>query len=157
MVSETELVERWRTLLTCYNNVACDLERSLHDRHGLTMGEFETLDRLISIDCDARRMQELAADMYLSQSALSRTVARLEKAGLVGRDMCESDRRGVFVKVTDAGLRLYAEARTTHLAVLTKHLQPAPDAAPDPAPASGPAPASDSALAPGPAPAPVSA
>ena len=125
MVSESELVDRWRTLLTCYNDVACDLERSLHEAHGLTMGEFETLDRLVSLDCDARRMQALAADMYLSQSALSRTVARLEKAGLVCRDMCESDRRGVFVKVTDAGLSLYAEARETHRAVLAKHLQPA--------------------------------
>src|SRR3954468_14652504 len=100
MTSEPALVQRWRTLLTSYNEVAGHLERALQDSHGLTMGEFETLDRLITEPCEKRRMQELAADMYLSQSALSRTVARLEKGGLVSRSLCEDDRRGVFVSVT---------------------------------------------------------
>ncbi|MFG2059145.1 MarR family winged helix-turn-helix transcriptional regulator [Micromonospora sp. NPDC048930] len=124
MTSETRLVERWRTLLTCYNEVACHLERALQDGHGLTMSEFETLDRLISVDCDKRRMQDLDADMYLSQSALSRTVARLEKSGLVVRALCEADRRGVFVTVTEAGRHVHTEARRTHLAVLAEHLAP---------------------------------
>jgi DNA-binding MarR family transcriptional regulator len=124
MMSETVLVDRWRSLLSSYNEVACHLERELHDRHGLTMSEFETLDRLIAVDCDKRRMQDLAADMYLSQSALSRTVARLEKSGLVERALCEADRRGVFVAVTDAGVRRHAEARRTHLAILARHLHP---------------------------------
>lgn len=126
MMSETALVERWRSLLTSYNEVACDLERSLHDAHDLTMGEFETLDRLIDANCDECRMQDLAADMYLSQSALSRTVARLEKSGLVCRTMCEVDRRGVFVRLTDAGRQRHAEARKTHLAIIGEHLQAEP-------------------------------
>jgi DNA-binding MarR family transcriptional regulator len=128
MMSEDGLVARWRTLLTCYNDVAGHLERALSDRHGLTMSEFETLDRLISVDCDKRRMQDLEADMYLSQSALSRTVARLEKSGLVERALCEADRRGIFVTVTEAGRRRHAEARETHRAVLAEHLtsEPAP-------------------------------
>jgi DNA-binding MarR family transcriptional regulator len=126
MTSESALVARWRTLLTHYNEVAGHLERALQDGHDLTMGEFETLDRLVGADCGDRRMQDLAADMYLSQSALSRTVARLEKSGLVTRTLCESDRRGVFVKVTDAGLRRHAEARQTHGAVLAEHLQAEP-------------------------------
>jgi DNA-binding MarR family transcriptional regulator len=122
MVSETVLVDRWRSLLTSYNEVAGRLERQLQDEHGLTMGEYETLDRLVGARCDERRMQDLAADMYLSQSALSRTVARLEKSGLATRTLCESDRRGIFVKVTDAGLQRHAEARKTQLAILTELL-----------------------------------
>ena len=124
MSSEPALVQRWRTLLTSYNEVAGQLERVLQDSHGLTMGEFETLDRLISVTCEKRRMQELAADMYLSQSALSRTVARLEKGGLVSRSLCEDDRRGVFVHVTEEGLQRHAEARATHRAILAEHLGP---------------------------------
>src|SRR5258705_7625733 len=126
MESQAVLVDRWRTLLSSYNEVACHLERELQDSHGLTMSEFETLDRLIAVDCDKRRMQDLAANMYLSQSALSRTVARLEKNGLVERALCEADRRGVFVAITDAGLQRHAEARKTHLAILAKHLHPEP-------------------------------
>jgi DNA-binding MarR family transcriptional regulator len=126
MTSQTVLVDRWRSLLSSYNEVACHLERELQDEHGLTMSEFETLDRLIAVDCDKRRMQDLASDMYLSQSALSRTVARLEKSGLVQRALCEADRRGVFVTATDAGIRRHAEARKTHLAVLAKYLHREP-------------------------------
>jgi DNA-binding MarR family transcriptional regulator len=127
MQSEAALVNRWRSLLSCYNEIAGQLERALQDGHGLTMSEFEALDRLVGADRDERRMQDLEADMYLSQSALSRTVARLEKSGLVQRMLCEADRRGVFVKVTEAGLRRHAEARRTQLATLAEHL-PAGDA-----------------------------
>ena len=129
MTSEPVLVQRWRTLLTSYNEVAGHLERALQDAHGLTMGEFEALDRLITVTCEKRRMQELAADMYLSQSALSRTVARLEKGGLVTRSLCQDDRRGVFVSVTDEGLQRHAAARATHRAILAEHLGPAPTSA----------------------------
>ncbi|MDL4813781.1 MarR family transcriptional regulator [Actinomadura sp. OS1-43] len=122
MESEAALVGRWRTLATCYNTVACDLDRALQEAHGLSMSEFETLDRLVEADCEKRRMQEIAAAMYLSQSALSRTVARLEKNGLVQRGLCESDRRGVFVEVTEAGRRRHAEAHRTHIEVLARHL-----------------------------------
>jgi DNA-binding MarR family transcriptional regulator len=125
MEAETALVDRWRSLAGCYNEVACHLERELQERHGLTMSEFETLDRLVGAECDKRRMQDLEAVMYLSQSALSRTVARLEKHGLVERALCADDRRGVFVAATEAGVRRHAEAQATHLAILTKHLAPA--------------------------------
>jgi DNA-binding MarR family transcriptional regulator len=125
MRSDGVLVERWRSLLTSYNEVAGHLERALSDRHGLTLSEFETLDRLVAQGCEQRRMQDLAADMYLSQSALSRAVARLEKHGLVARALCEADRRGVFVSLTEQGVARHADARRTHLAILAEHLQPA--------------------------------
>jgi DNA-binding MarR family transcriptional regulator len=122
MTAERTLVHRWRALLTSYNEVAYHLERALQEGHGLSMGEFETLDRLVTVPCEKRRMQDLAAGMYLSQSALSRTVARLERNGLVRRELCQDDRRGIFVAMTDQGLRLHAEARDTHRAVLAEHL-----------------------------------
>ncbi|MEV8512754.1 MarR family transcriptional regulator [Dactylosporangium sp. NPDC051484] len=125
MRSEGALIERWRSLLTSYNEVAGHLERALQERHGLTLSEFEILDRLSAQDCEKRRMQDLAADMYLSQSALSRAVARLEKHGLVARALCEADRRGVFVNLTDDGLARHTDARRTHLTILAEHLRPA--------------------------------
>ena len=122
MEPETELVDRWRSLLSSYNVVAAQLERALQEAHGLTLSDFETLDRLTTRDCDKRRMQDLAAAMYLSQSALSRTVARLEKSGLVERTHCVDDRRGVYVELTPAGFQRHAEARKTQLGVLAEHL-----------------------------------
>ncbi|GAA2682405.1 MULTISPECIES: MarR family winged helix-turn-helix transcriptional regulator [Actinoplanes] len=126
MERETDLVERWRALLSSYNEVACHLERVLGEAHGITLSEYETLDRLTTQKCDKRRMQDLAETMYLSQSALSRTVSRLVKNELVERTHCEDDRRGVFVEITETGRERWAEARKTHLAVLAEHLSPAP-------------------------------
>jgi DNA-binding MarR family transcriptional regulator len=117
-----DLVDQWHALLSSYNEVAGPLERALQEAHGLTLSDFETLDRLTKADCDKQRMQELAAAMYLSQSALSRTVARLEKSGLVERTHCQDDRRGVFVELTSAGLSKHTEARATQVRVLGEHL-----------------------------------
>lgn len=124
MESEAALVSRWRTLATCYNTVACNLDRALQETHGLSMSEYETLDRLVEANCEQRRMQDIAADMYLSQSALSRTVARLEKHGLVERAICQDDRRGVFVRLTEEGRDRHTAARETHLKILAERLEP---------------------------------
>ena len=61
---------------------------------------------------------------YPPRPALSRTVARLEKGGLVERALCEADRRGIFVALTDAGLQRLDEARETRLAILAEHRPP---------------------------------
>jgi DNA-binding MarR family transcriptional regulator len=119
---EDAIVQRWRDLLACYSNVSCALDRALQEAHGIGMSEFEALDRLVDATCEQRRMHDLAGDMYLSQSALSRTVARLERAGLVERSMCADDRRAIFVTLTDAGRERHTEARRTQRAVLAEHL-----------------------------------
>jgi DNA-binding MarR family transcriptional regulator len=122
MEAEKTLVNQWHMLLSSYNVVASHLERELQELHGLSLSDFETLDRLTSKDGEPCRMQHLAGDMYLSQSALSRTVARLEKGGLVERSLCQDDRRGVYVELTDAGRQRHTESSKTHLAVLAEHL-----------------------------------
>ncbi len=117
-----ELVAGWRDLAASYSSVSCALDRELEDKHGLGMSEFETLDRLAGAPHGKQRMHELGAAMYLSQSALSRVVGRLEREGLVARDMCTDDRRVVFVRLTPAGEARHRAARPTQLAVLAKHL-----------------------------------
>ncbi|WP_054055694.1 MarR family winged helix-turn-helix transcriptional regulator [Alloactinosynnema sp. L-07] len=124
MSRRADLTDQWRSLTLRYNEIACRLDRELDEAHGVSMNEFETLDRLAAADCASVRMLDLASAMYLSQSALSRTVARLERAGLVERALCEADRRGVFVKITAEGRTLHRAAGRTHLAILTEHLGP---------------------------------
>lgn len=121
-VGEDAIVGRWRDLLACYSTVSCALDRALQDAHGIGMSEFEALDRLVDATCEKQRMHDLAGDMYLSQSALSRTVARLERAGLVTRSMCDDDRRAIFVTLTATGRERHEQARRTQRAVLAEHL-----------------------------------
>lgn len=112
------LVGEWRELLDRHAAVSCALEKALQSGHHIGLSEFETLDRLVDANCGDYRMSDLANDIYLSQSALSRAVARLERDGLVRRTMCEQDRRAVFVCLTDKGREVYEQALPTHRAVL---------------------------------------
>ncbi|WP_216843604.1 MarR family winged helix-turn-helix transcriptional regulator [Phytoactinopolyspora alkaliphila] len=119
---ERELVNQWRDLATCYNKTAAALDRELQEQHGMGLSEFEALDRLVESGEEKVRMHQLASDMYLSQSALSRTVARLERSGLVERAICYDDRRSVFVRLTETGSVRHGQARDTHRHVLADHL-----------------------------------
>ncbi len=117
-----QLVTRWRELLRSYSDISGVLDRTLQEQHDLGLSEFEVLDRLTEADHKKCRMLDLGADMYLSQSALSRAVARLEREGLVARAACADDRRGIFVELTDAGRKRHREAKASHRAVLAEHL-----------------------------------
>jgi DNA-binding MarR family transcriptional regulator len=119
---DTELVDIWRELLERHARTTAALERRLQHEHGLGVSEYEVLERLAASDDDERRMQELAEAVHLSQSALSRVVARLESDGLVHRGMCPHDRRGIVACLTDMGRERYEAARPTHRAVLAETL-----------------------------------
>ena len=129
-MSDRQLVRAWRGLLERYHATSCALERALNQEHQLGLSEFEVLDWLVETqsqhtDC---RVQDLAASVHLSQSALSRVIARLERDGLVTRAMCSEDRRGIYVHLTDAGRERHAVARPTQRAVLAAHLAQDSDA-----------------------------
>jgi len=112
-------VAEWRALLDRHAVVSCALEKAMQDRHGIGLSEFETLDRIVDANCGKYRMAELAQDIHLSQSALSRAITRLEKDGLVSRSTCDDDRRAVFVCLTDQGRQVYDDALPTHREVLS--------------------------------------
>lgn len=112
------LVDEWRELLDRHAAVSCALEKALQDEHEIGLSEFEVLERVVDANCGKYRMSDLAGDIHLSQSALSRAVARLERDGLVERSMCADDRRAVFVCLTGKGTRVYEQALPTHRAVL---------------------------------------
>ena len=131
-VSDSDLVRTWRNFLERYHSTTCALERVLNDEHQLGMSEFEVLDRLAEWETAAacvgagKRIQELATSLHLSQSALSRVIARLEREGLVMRGMCPDDRRGIYVHLTDAGRNRYAKALPTQRTVLAAEFAVSP-------------------------------
>ncbi|MCQ9178828.1 MarR family transcriptional regulator [Streptomyces sp. IBSBF 2953] len=123
--NEQALVEQWRDMLALHARTQCELDRALH-RHGVCASDFEVLDVLAQSPAPdgscAYRVQEIAERVHLSQSALSRLVARLEKDGLVERGLCAEDRRGVRVVLTAKGRTLHADAKPVQRAVLTRML-----------------------------------
>ena len=120
--SEQALVDSWRELADRHARVTGALERVLQDEHRLGVSEFEVLERLAIGEQEQRRMQDLADAVYLSQSALSRLIARLESEGLVTRAICSEDRRGIFACLTAEGRARYEAARPTQRRVLADSL-----------------------------------
>jgi DNA-binding MarR family transcriptional regulator len=114
--------EAWRELMASHARVSEALERALQRRHALSLAEFEVLQRLAEAPDGERRMQELAVEIHLSPSALSRLVGRLEKLGLAAREICETDRRGIYACITDAGRTAQRKAEPTHTEVLAATL-----------------------------------
>src|SRR3954454_6574351 len=101
------LVGEWRALLERHATVSCALERALVEQHQIGLSEFETVDRLVDANCGKYRMSDLAGGIHLSQSALSRAVARVQRDGLAERSLCRDDRRAMFVCLTDQGRRVH--------------------------------------------------
>ncbi|MEU8845120.1 MarR family transcriptional regulator [Streptomyces sp. NPDC048564] len=118
--AERALVDRWRDILALHARTQCELDRALH-QHGLCASDFEVLDVLADGAC-SYRVQEISERVHLSQSALSRLIARLEKDGLVERGMCAEDRRGVRVALTAKGRTLHGNVLPLQRAVLTRML-----------------------------------
>ncbi|MFE5893417.1 MarR family winged helix-turn-helix transcriptional regulator [Streptomyces sp. NPDC002285] len=118
--AERALVDQWRDILALHARTQCELDRALH-QHGVCASDFEVLDVLADGAC-SYRVQEISERVHLSQSALSRLIARLEKDGLVERGMCAEDRRGVRVALTAKGRTLHGEVLPVQRAVLTRML-----------------------------------
>lgn len=121
-MTERDLVVEWRDLMARHAAVNGALERELQERHGIGVSEFEALELLADHREHQCRALELTEALPLSQSASSRVIARLEREGLVTRAICDVDRRGIFVILTDAGRERYRAARPTHRSVLAAHL-----------------------------------
>ncbi|MEU1177934.1 MarR family transcriptional regulator [Streptomyces sp. NPDC005820] len=122
--AERALVEQWRDMLALHARTQCELDRVLH-RHGLCASDFEVLDVLADSTANVvcgYRVQEIAERVHLTQSALSRLIARLEKDGLVERGLCAEDRRGVRVELTGKGRALHGDVLPVQRAVLTRML-----------------------------------
>ncbi|MEU9570955.1 MarR family transcriptional regulator [Streptomyces massasporeus] len=127
MASKTaggQLEDRWRDILSAHARTMCEIDRALHP-HGLGASDFEVLDMLATAAPEEGRqcrVQNLVGRVHLSQSALSRLIARLEKDGLVTRSVCAEDRRGVWVSLTSRGRDLHAEVLPLQRAALSRTL-----------------------------------
>ena len=63
-------------------------------------------------------MSDLAGRTLASKSRLSHQISRMEEAGLVRRQGCESDRRGSWAVLTEQGMTALVAAAPDHVATV---------------------------------------
>lgn len=103
--------QAWLNLIQAHSVVSGRMEARLVSACGLSLAEHEVLIRLSQSPGRQLRMYDLASLVLLSKSGITRIVDRLEKRGLVGRKMSETDRRVVLACLTDEGVEMLERAR----------------------------------------------
>lgn len=111
----------WRTFLRAHARVVRELERELQSEQHLALTDYDVLVQLAAAGDRRLRMSELADALLLSRSGATRLIDRLVTDGLVERVTCESDRRGQWASLTDAGHQRLRRASPTHLRGVAEH------------------------------------
>jgi len=101
-LDETALAA-WRSFLTTHATLIERIDRDLAAAECVPLSWYDVLIELLEAPERRLRMSDLASRVVLSRSTLTHLVERLEREGLVRRERSDSDRRGAYAVLTDAG------------------------------------------------------
>ena len=121
--------ESWAALLMLHRTVLQDLDTELRQQHKLAVSEFDVLVTLFNAPDHRLGMSALAREAMLSPAGITHLVTRLERDGLVKREVDPADRRKWFTVLTEEGDRALRAARRTHNTVLRRTFLAATSAA----------------------------
>jgi len=121
MLNDNEL-GAWKSLLKAHATLVGALDRELEAAHNLGLPDYEVLSQLANASDKSLRMTELAREVLLSPSGLTRRLDGLVKAGLVERQPCVTDGRGLLAVITADGTRALEQMTPTYVGALRSHL-----------------------------------
>ena len=105
----------WKSFLRAHAAVTRELSAELVSAHGLTINDYEVLFWLSRAAPEGVKRVELAQQVLLTPSGITRLLAGLERSGYVERANCATDARISYAKLTDEGRAKLREAAKTHL------------------------------------------
>jgi DNA-binding MarR family transcriptional regulator len=108
-------LESWVSFLQSHAAITRELSAQLQHEHGLTLSDYEVLLRLKNAEGGMMRRVDLAEQVLLTASGITRLLEGLERAGYVRKETCASDARVSYAKITDEGLAKFTAAAVTHL------------------------------------------
>ena len=109
-------VRAWTRLLRASASTTRLLSADLQEAHGLTINDFEALLVLSHAEDGRLKRVDLARNLMLTPSGITRLLRGLEDAGLVERAACASDLRVTYAQLTDAGREKLEAASSAHIA-----------------------------------------
>ena len=113
--TRTEL-EPWVRFLRGHAAIVRELSSELVATHGLTINDYEVLLRLSRAEGSRMRRVDLAQEVLLTPSGITRLLEGLEHAGFVERAVCQDDLRVSYAQLTGAGRAKLRAAGKTHVA-----------------------------------------
>ena len=110
------------SLLGAYAALSRELSASLVAAHGLTINDYGCLLLLSRAGEQGMRRIDLANELQLSPSGITRLLDRLEDQGLVGKGACKEDARVSYAILTDDGVEKLREAAPGHIEDIDRRL-----------------------------------
>ncbi len=119
-----ETIGAWRALLGAHASLTSQIERELAASGLPPLGWYDVLWPLYEADGRRLRMSALAAEVTISRTGLTRLVDRIEGAGLIRREPVPEDRRGSYVVLAPAGVRMLRRMWPVYEAALERWFAP---------------------------------
>jgi DNA-binding MarR family transcriptional regulator len=107
-------IDAFVRLLRAHAAVTRQLSAQLSADHGLSLSAYEALLRLARAPESRLRRVDLANDLLLTASGVTRLLDGLERDGLIAREECSSDRRVSYAVLTATGRAKLREASKSH-------------------------------------------
>ncbi|HVB19645.1 MAG TPA: MarR family transcriptional regulator [Acidimicrobiales bacterium] len=120
--SGDEKVLLFGLLLETNARLAKDFGAELEAKCDLPLAWFDVLLQLRRNETGRLKMNQIADAIVHSTGGTTRLIDRLEEIGYVRRENCPSDRRAIFVAITDAGNQKLDEALGVHVAFLEESM-----------------------------------
>ncbi len=132
MAVDEEALGAWRAFLNAHAHVTRRISRDLADAGLPDLGWYDLLWTLYRAPGRHLRVNELAREVVLSPTAMSRFVDRVVAAGHVTRDSDPADRRAMRVTLTDSGVELLRRMWPVYARGIEQHFVANLDRAPGP-------------------------
>src|SRR3954468_3484108 len=97
------------------------LEQHLARESGLSGADYRVLVSLSEAPGGLLRARDLGSEIGWDRSRLSHHLSRMEKRGLVRREECAEDARGLMVRLTNAGRRAIEGAAPGHAEAVRRY------------------------------------
>ena len=108
------VLEPWICLRRGHAAVRRSVATRLHLAHGLTVNDYEALALLARAEGNQLRRVDLAKELQLTASGVTRLLDGLEEQGLVRKKACSTDGRVSYAELTGAGRRTLEQAAVVH-------------------------------------------
>jgi DNA-binding MarR family transcriptional regulator len=107
--------QAWITFVTASASLNRVLDQQLRTDAGLSHVQYGILARLADTPDGSMRMLALAEALGVTKSGLTYQIAQLVKEGLVRREACATDDRGVIATITPHGKELMRRGAPGHI------------------------------------------
>lgn len=112
----------WAIFITRHSKVFGRIEKSLENRKGLLpLHLYDVLLALKNTPNQKLRLSEIADQIVTSRSALSRSVEKLDKLGLLKKTKAQEDGRGQFAEITQKGLKAMSDTWPHYESAIQEH------------------------------------